>query len=214
MQLALVMEPVWLLDAEDCLWWSRRRWIVAAVIFYSIILIFYTSVFTNLSGWTSGVVGSLGYWLEQQEVQRGSQPSFYYLFVVPFYEFLPLIFSLLAIRLWTQKQRTNRVIGYWITVLLLALLAYSVTNWVYMSNFIEGQESTTLPGLLLGGLIFIIGIIYWILRQRRHIIDEYDLERGVSELFVPQSLLEFVPFLVWWILLTWVLGVRIWGQKW
>lgn len=186
------------------LWWNRRRWIIAAVIFYGIVLIFFTSVFTNLSGWTSGIVGSLGYWLEQQEVQRGSQPAFYYLFIVPFYEFLPLIFSFLAIRLWTQKQRTNRVIGYWISVIILALLAYSIVNWVYISNLIEGQESTILPGLLLGGLIMVIGIIYWFMRQRRDIIADYELEHGVSELFIPQSLLGMVPFLTWWLLLNWV----------
>jgi uncharacterized protein (TIGR03663 family) len=186
------------------LWWNRRRWIIAAVIFYSILLVFYTSVFTNLSGWTSGVVGSLGYWLEQQEVQRGSQPWFYYFFVMPFYEFLPLIFSLLAIRLWTHKQRTNRVIGYWITVIILAFLAYSLTNWIYMGNPADGQESTILPGLLLGGLILIAGILYWFLRQRSLIIDDYDLEHGISELFIPQSLLEFVPFVIWWLLLTWL----------
>ncbi|MDX1413534.1 MAG: TIGR03663 family protein [Candidatus Promineifilaceae bacterium] len=186
------------------LWWNRRRWLISAAIFYSILLVFFTSVFTNLGGWSTGIVGSLGYWLEQQEVQRGSQPVFYYLFVVPFYEFLPLIFSLLAIRLWSHKKRTNRVIGYWVGVLLLALLGYSLANWVYMSNLVDGQESTILPGLLLGGLIVIIGLIFWFIYQRRSIIAEYELEHGVSELFVPQTLLEFVPFLVWWLLLTWL----------
>ena len=138
-------------------------------------------------------------------MQRGSQPAFYYFFVVPFYEFLPLIFSLLAIRLWTQKQRTNRVIGYWITVIILAFLAYSFTNWIYMGSLGQGQESTIIPGLTcLGELIFIVGIIYWFLGQRRRIITDYGLENGISELFDPQSLLEFVPFLVWWLLLTWV----------
>ncbi len=52
-----------------------------------------------------------------------------------------------------------------------------------MGNLIEGQESTIIPGLLLGGLIFILGIIYWFLRQRRQIIADYDLEDGISELF-------------------------------
>lgn len=186
------------------LWWNRKRWIIAAIIFYSILLILFTSVFTNLSGWTTGIVGSLGYWLEQQEVQRGSQPWFYYFFVVPFYEFLPLIFSLLAIRLWTQVQRTNEVIGYWITTLILVLLSYSFSNWLYMANLAEGQESTIIPGLLMAGFIFIAAIIYWFVRQRRLIINKYELEKGISELFNPQSLLEFVPFVVWWLLLTWV----------
>ena len=40
----------------------------------------------------TGLVGSLGYWLEQQPVQRGGQPWFYYAFVqIPVYEYLPAI---------------------------------------------------------------------------------------------------------------------------
>ena len=47
------------------LWWDRKRWIVAALIFHSIFLILFTSVFTNIGGWRTGMIGSLGYWLEQ-----------------------------------------------------------------------------------------------------------------------------------------------------
>ncbi len=185
------------------LWWNRRRWIVAALIFYGILLTLYTSVFTNLSGWTSGIVGSLGYWLEQQEVQRGSQPSFYYLFVVPFYEFLPLIFSFLSIRLWTQRQRTNRVVGYWFSVIILSLLAYSLTSWLYLGYLADGQEASIMPGVLVGSLILIAGVLYWIFRYRGQLVTHYGLERSISELFHARSLLEFVPFLTWWLLLTW-----------
>ncbi len=155
------------------LWWNRRRWIMAAIIFYGILITLYTSVFTNLSGWTTGIVGSLGYWLEQQAVQRGSQPTFYYAFVVPFYEFLPLIFSLLAIRLWAQKQRTSRVVGYWIGTIILAFLAYSVTNWAYLGTLQDGVESSAIPGILVAGLVLIISILYWFLRYRRQIISDY-----------------------------------------
>ncbi|VAW31029.1 Permease of the drug/metabolite transporter (DMT) superfamily, partial [hydrothermal vent metagenome] len=56
------------------LWWDRRRWLIAAGIFHIIFIILYTSVFTNFDGWTSGTIGSLGYWLEQQDVARGNQP--------------------------------------------------------------------------------------------------------------------------------------------
>ena len=38
----------------------------------------------------SGLIGSLGYWLEQHPVERGSQPLYYYLLIqIPVYEFLP-----------------------------------------------------------------------------------------------------------------------------
>ncbi len=71
--------------------WDRRRWPVAAAIHTGIFLLFFTTVFTNGAGIASGWVGSLGYWLEQQEVQRGGQPWFYYLVILPMYDFLPLL---------------------------------------------------------------------------------------------------------------------------
>ena len=58
---------------------------------------FFTTMFTNPQGLATGMIGSLGYWLEQQGVQRGSQPRYYYaLVVMPVYEYLPLIGSFLA----------------------------------------------------------------------------------------------------------------------
>ncbi len=189
------------------LWWNRRRWIVAAIIFNGITLVLFTSVFTNLGGWTTGVIGSLGYWLEQQAVQRGSQPSHYYLFIVPFYEFLPLIFSLLAMRLWTQKHKTNKVIGYWLITILITLLAYSFANWFY-ANATEVAaglaEPTDIPGLLVGAAILVTATLYWVFRYRHRLAQQLELENGILELFDPKRLLEFVPFLVWWLILTWV----------
>jgi predicted membrane-bound mannosyltransferase len=77
--------------------WDRRRWPVAAAIYFGIFLTLFTTIFTNGAGIASGWVGSLGYWLEQHEVQRGGQPWFYYLVIIPLYDFLPLLGSLGAI---------------------------------------------------------------------------------------------------------------------
>jgi DNA-binding beta-propeller fold protein YncE len=72
--------------------WNPRAWIACAVTFYGIFAFFFTTVFTNPTGIVSGAVGSLGYWLEQQGVRRGSQPQYYYLMIqMPIYEFLPMI---------------------------------------------------------------------------------------------------------------------------
>ena len=57
---------------------------MCAGIFYSIYILFFTTVFSNGGGLTSGFVGSLGYWMEQQSVERGSQPWYYYL-ILTFY---------------------------------------------------------------------------------------------------------------------------------
>ena len=71
------------------LWWDKKKWIKVTIIFWSIFMVFYTTFFTNGQGFFTGIVGSLGYWLEQQAVNRGSQPIYYYLLLqIPFYEYL------------------------------------------------------------------------------------------------------------------------------
>jgi predicted membrane-bound mannosyltransferase/sugar lactone lactonase YvrE len=78
--------------------WKPRLWLINTAIFYGIFTVFFTTVFTNGFGMITGLVGSLGYWLEQQGVNRGSQPWYYYLLIqVPIYEFLPALSSLLAV---------------------------------------------------------------------------------------------------------------------
>lgn len=75
--------------------WDHRRWLVAAGIFILIYVPLYTTLFSNPFGLFSGLVGSLGYWLVQQGVERGSQPWFYYaLLQIPLYEFLPALGAL------------------------------------------------------------------------------------------------------------------------
>ena len=78
--------------------WNPRLWLVNAALFYAIFTVFYTSIFTNGFGFVTGLVGSLGYWLEQQGVNRGSQPWYYYgLIQLPIYEFLPALGTLGAL---------------------------------------------------------------------------------------------------------------------
>jgi predicted membrane-bound mannosyltransferase/DNA-binding beta-propeller fold protein YncE len=72
--------------------WNRKQWLINFAIFYIPFTILYTTVFTNGTGFFTGLVGSLGYWLEQQAVERGSQPWYYYwLIQIPIYEYLPAL---------------------------------------------------------------------------------------------------------------------------
>ncbi len=89
--------------------WNRDWWKYAAL-FWGVFTILYTTVFTNAAGFFTGTIGSLGYWLVQQGVERGSQPAYYYILVqIPMYEFLPALGTIVAIivgsiKLYTEKQ--------------------------------------------------------------------------------------------------------------
>jgi predicted membrane-bound mannosyltransferase/DNA-binding beta-propeller fold protein YncE len=73
------------------------RWWALGGPFWLLFLFFFTTMFTNGNGIATGIVGSLGYWLAQQEVERGNQPWYYYIMVmVPMYEFLPALLSMVA----------------------------------------------------------------------------------------------------------------------
>jgi len=77
--------------------WNQDHWWKLALTFYGIYTIFYTTFFTNNVGLLTGMVGSLGHWLNQQSVQRGGQPAYYYaFFLIPIYEFLSLFGTILA----------------------------------------------------------------------------------------------------------------------
>jgi uncharacterized protein (TIGR03663 family) len=96
------------------LMWNWRRFLVCFAIFHALFLFFFTTVFTNIQGVATGMVYSLEYWLEQQEVQRGSQPQYYYaLVILPVYEFLPIIGSIFAmvagmVMFW-RKRRDDEI---------------------------------------------------------------------------------------------------------
>jgi predicted membrane-bound mannosyltransferase/DNA-binding beta-propeller fold protein YncE len=102
--------PLFILSAVIGLVWNPRFWVINGAIFYSIYVVFYTTIFTNGGGFFTGIVGSLGYWLEQQGVRRGSQPFYYYYLIqIPFYEYLAALGSFLAlilgVRYWWHGRK-------------------------------------------------------------------------------------------------------------
>jgi predicted membrane-bound mannosyltransferase/DNA-binding beta-propeller fold protein YncE len=97
--MALIVIPIFVISIVVGLVWNKRLWLINAGIWYAIYIVFYTSMFTNVeAGFFTGLVGSLGYWLAQQAVNRGDQPFYYYALIqIPMYEYLPAIGSLLGI---------------------------------------------------------------------------------------------------------------------
>ncbi len=93
----LFVVPLFVIALLIGLWWNWKVWALNLGVFWSIFIIFYTSLFTQGSGFPMGLMGALGYWLAQQGVTRGTQPLYYYALVqIPMYEFLPAFGTILA----------------------------------------------------------------------------------------------------------------------
>ena len=94
------------------LWWRPKLWLKNFILFYAIFAVFYTSFFTYGMGFFTGLVGSLGYWLSQQSVERGSQPVYYYALVqVPVYEYLAALGTMLAVYFGIRFNRFSTFAG-------------------------------------------------------------------------------------------------------
>jgi predicted membrane-bound mannosyltransferase/DNA-binding beta-propeller fold protein YncE len=106
LRMAAVLVPMFIISIMVGLLWNSRLWLINAGIFYAWYILFYTTIFTNGAGFFTGTVGSLGYWLAQQEVNRGSQPWYYYALVqIPIYEYLVALASLFGFGLLLFRRK-------------------------------------------------------------------------------------------------------------
>ena len=87
------------------MFWNRKVFLRSMAIFWGIFIVFYTTFFTHGEGFFKGIVGALGYWMEQQTVERGTQPLYYYALVqIPMYEYLPAFGVLVAFIIGLRKR--------------------------------------------------------------------------------------------------------------
>ncbi|MDP2947984.1 MAG: TIGR03663 family protein, partial [Chloroflexota bacterium] len=138
--------------------WNWRAWLIAAGAFYLIYGLLYTTFLTNADGFGSGIWGSLDYWLEQQDVKRGGQPFYYYLLLLPIYEFLPLLFALPAVAYFAIRGNAfTRFLAFW---LVAALYGYSIAGekmpWL--------NVHLALPTIILAG--YTLGQLWNLLQAR------------------------------------------------
>jgi DNA-binding beta-propeller fold protein YncE len=114
------------------LFWRSRVWLICATCFYVPFVLLFTTFFTNPEGFWTGIWGSLDYWLAQQDVRRGNQPTYYYAMLTPLYEFLPLLLALggaawIALR----GDAFKRWLLFWLAGIFLALtLAGEKMPWL------------------------------------------------------------------------------------
>ncbi len=76
--------------------WDARRWAISAAIFWSIFVVLYTSFFSSMTGWVSGLVQMLGFWMTQQDVKRIYTGPQYYTIMMAVYETVSFLFGAVA----------------------------------------------------------------------------------------------------------------------
>jgi DNA-binding beta-propeller fold protein YncE len=137
------------------LWWNKERWLKLAGIFMLITIPLFTTFFTNPAGLGTGFIGSLGYWLSQQGVARGSQPWYYYLIVFPFYEYLPLLGGILATGTFLVSRKIIPA-AQRLFVLFLIWWAF----WIFMALSLAGEKMPWLSTHI--AIPFILLTAWWI----------------------------------------------------
>ena len=111
--------------------WQPKDWWKYAAAFFGIYVLFFTTFFTNSLGILTGMVGSLGHWLEQQDVQRGGQPLYYFALIqIPIYEFLGAIGTILAFAVGIRRK------SFW-------------SNYQHNENNEEISVSLPVPGIFI-----------------------------------------------------------------
>jgi uncharacterized protein (TIGR03663 family) len=100
--------------------WNARIWVTAAIVFWGIFIALYTTFFSNPGGLFTGAIGGLKYWIDQQGVARGNQPWYYYLLLLPLYEFVAVIFGIGgAVYLLRRRTLFGVFLVYWAVGALL-----------------------------------------------------------------------------------------------
>ncbi|KPJ50445.1 MAG: hypothetical protein AMJ38_01785 [Dehalococcoidia bacterium DG_22] len=126
--------------------WNWRSWLIVGAIFYVPFGLLYTTLLTNPDGFGSGIWNSVDYWLEQQDVKRGDQPFYYYLLLLPAYEFLPLLFAFAAAAVALAKTTfgPDTPEGHF------ARIVFIIAGSLAILAVAAGAAGTSTAGMLLG----------------------------------------------------------------
>ncbi len=167
-------------------WWNWRRFWVALAIFWAIYAVIMTNFGSHYPGVITGVWQSLGYWLAQHDVRRGSQPWYYYLVISSIYEFLPML-SAVGIATYYAIRTGWRSIG----LIAISVVSFAITTTLLYTQYYQNPEP---PSDIL--------------------ILPFAILAYVTLLFVPLTLKMsgFVRFLIFWSFATF-LAFSVAGEK-
>jgi len=115
------------------IYWFKKKWIVLFSGFWIVFILFFSSLGFNPNGIFTGIWQSLGYWLAQQDVARGSQPWYYFFVVILTYEFFLLFICISSIIFLRNKIR---------------LFEFFLISWFLTNMLVYGIASEKMPWLV------------------------------------------------------------------
>ena len=86
---------------------------------------FFTVWFREPGDWATGFTRAIEYWDSQQEVNRGGQPWYYYLYALPIYEWLFVVLAFIGGWRGLRKPTMMSVLMVWFAVGSLILYSYA-----------------------------------------------------------------------------------------
>jgi len=125
---------------------GRDAWIWALAAFALVYTILFTTFLFEPQGLRTGLYESIHYWLSQQPVNRGGQPWFYYLVVVPAYELPILLLAVLGTVAALRRPTLFRLFLVWDAVLSLAVYSWASERMPWLTLHV------LLPLVLLAGI--------------------------------------------------------------
>ena len=188
--------------AAGCFLWNWRKFLIVLGVFYAIFVLFHTTFLTAPFGIGSGMVGALGYWIEQHGVERGGQPWYYYSLLTPLYEFLPLIVGFIGASVLVVRRKQGPLVihekgnpyklnmkalwpifNLWWFALIFIILSYAGEKMPWLLTHIA------LPLAFLGG---------WVIGQVIERVDwsrAWSVEGGVLSISFAVAFLSFMSLL-------------------
>ena len=130
-------------------YWNWCRFWVCLAIFWAIYAVIMTNFGNHYPGIITGVWQSLGYWIAQHDVRRGSQPWYYYFVLGSVYEFLPMLASL-VIALYYAIKSGWRSIGLIIISVTSFAIATTLMYTLYYKAADPPHAILILPFIVLG----------------------------------------------------------------
>lgn len=125
---------------------GRDAWIWGGTSFLAVYTLLFTTFFTNPHGLQDGLIESIRYWLSQHPVNRGGHPPFYYLVVLPAYEWPVLVLGVIGAVAVLRRPTVVGLFLLWDFLVSLALYSAAGERMPWLT------VHPLLPLILLAGL--------------------------------------------------------------